>query len=187
MHIEPGLLLHSRYVKCSPDRIGLIREFKHGLFCFIMKVFIDNKEIMSASIGPPAMNYGQHQRWLPEQKRRYQLILEPREFLHKIESCFEDFRQEEIADTYEEDDHHHFPELFRWRDLGYPPLEDLLRDESTLLEQLLIYREYEISHALSEYSDHLSEHSYSVNSIDSVRFDKSHITVTGIAYRSAGE
>ena len=147
-----------------------------------MKALIEQTEVATNSIGPPAMNYGQHQRWPIDQQRQYQLVLSKNEFVNKIGPCFENSRQGEMNDDYDEEDRSDFPQLFAWRELGYPSFRELLHNDTALLEQLLKYWEYDISHALSEFSGKSRQVFYSVNSIDEVVFDGDCVTVKGIAY-----
>ena len=149
-----------------------------------MKATIEFKEIDSASIGPPDMNFGQHQRWPAQQKRHYSLFLDNAEFQDKVGDCFEQLRQGEIADTYDENDRDEFPALFEWRELDFPPLDLLLTGHQQLLEKLLIYQGFEISHALTEFLDRGWECVFSVHSIDRVLFSADHVEVRGIAYEA---
>lgn len=147
-----------------------------------MRAFIETEQINPGCIGPPAVNYGQHNRWPISQRRRYSFHLKNDEFFNKVSECFENFRQGELADIFDEDDKNHFPELMKWRELNYPNLQVLFQKNKRLLEQLIIYLEYDISQVLSDFEDRSWKRLFSVNSISGVEFAEEQIVVSGIAY-----
>ena len=128
------------------------------------------------------MNYGQHQRFSVDDRREYRYEFSADEFRAKIEDCFEKFRQGEIDDTYDEEDVVEFPQLFDWRSKGYPNLDSLLSNDRELLIELIKYWEYDISHAITEFTGN-EPSEWIVMSIDEIRLSSNSVDVVGTAYQ----
>lgn len=152
-----------------------------------MKAFAHSIEIDPRVISPPAMNYGQHQRFSAADKCVYRFEMSISEFRAKAGRCFAEFRQGEIADTYDETDAAEFPQLFDWRSKGFPDLDALLNKDHELLVELIKYLEFDVSHAMTEFAG-TEPSEWIVMSIDEVVLSNDTVVVTGIAYeRSAIE
>lgn len=126
------------------------------------------------------MNYGQHRRWGPEQKRTYRVVLSVPAFVRRVSGVFEAFRQGEMAD--DDDDLETFPELLLWRALGYPALNALVERHRGLLVRLVLFYEFEVSDALFDFKPQGGRRVFSVNAIESVVFDGAEVEISGIAY-----
>ena len=146
-----------------------------------MKAFVQDVEIDPLVIGPPTMNYGQHQRCSQDASRQYRYEMSVEEFLSKIGDCFEKFRLGEIEDVYDEANSLEFPELFNWRSKGYPSLESLVASDPYLLVELIKYWEYDISHAMTEFASNKPT-GWIVMSIDDVVLSPNSVNIFGTTY-----
>ena len=147
----------------------------------LMKAFAHSIEIDPRVISPPTMNYGQHQRFSTADRREYRYEMSVGEFRAKIDDCFAKFRQGEIADTYDEGDATEFPQLFDWRSRRFPDLDSLLNNDRELLIELIKYWEYDISHAVTEFTGP-EPSEWIVMSIDDVIMSLDSVVVIGAAY-----
>lgn len=146
-----------------------------------MDVLINGAVVDPRRVGPPTMSYGQHQRWDPADARRYTYVLTRAELRDRVGEVFERFRSE-TRDDEPDGDPDTFPELEQWRALGFPDLRALADEHRELLGRLLVFDEYDVSHALSGWEAQQWTRSWSVNSIDRVSVDGELVRIEGVAY-----
>ncbi len=143
-----------------------------------MRCVIEGEEIDRASIGPPFMNYGQHNRWADTPKVQFTFEFTITDFVNELGGWFEEFRQE-LSD---QDEDWSSAELDRFIEIGCPSLADLMELDVPLLGELIKWNEYEVHHALHRPSESVPSR-YSANSIDEVWRNGDCICINGIAYR----
>jgi hypothetical protein len=100
-----------------------------------MRCFVNGLEVARTVLARRAMNFTQR---FPEPATPvvYQLSLGTDEFLAQVGGLYQQFARDEQADAPYQT-RGEFPELDRWQDLAYPPLEDLLVREPELVEGLV--------------------------------------------------
>lgn len=145
-----------------------------------MKVLIDQSEVDPVTVGPPALNYGQHWRWEGLPRRRYEYILSPDEFLALAEGWWGEACSQLRADlpfsTRGED-----PALDRLEELDYPRLEIMLRDFAGVLGEVLQWDELGLLQLVGRRRAEGSR-LYVVNSLEDISISREAIRFAGVAY-----
>tara|TARA_R110002073_G_scaffold128999_1_gene275010 strand:+ start:64961 stop:65404 length:444 start_codon:yes stop_codon:yes gene_type:complete len=142
-----------------------------------MKTTLGNKTIDSTMFSVPEFNFGQMQRWKGHTRLRYSIEIDISFFIERFQSEFAAFRENEII----EDDPEDLEELIAYEKAGRPTLLELLENKSQLLKELIMYHEYEILHLLIN-NPIVGKLFYSINSIDTVGFNKSKIQLEGVCF-----
>ena len=166
-----------------------------------MKCFIDGREIKTNRIGPPAMNFGQSEMFKGCKASFYRYVFDLDEFIKLLNPWLKDFIQEESSLVGIENNEE-FPQLKRFRELGFPGLSSLARDHQKLLYELIKFDEQEVLGLLGK-SPPIAEVplikaifnrirkffyrreqniQYSANSIDLLVIESSTVVMEGVVY-----
>ena len=143
------------------------------------RVLVDGKQVSPDQVGPPAMNYGQLNRWGGFKRLEYEYELPVPEFVNRLDGWFESHREEVRADDERDPPEPGGPDA-AFAAAGYPDLVELLGGYVELFEPYLVQFGLEINNAFG--SRNSAGLRYAVNSVDWIRLEDGCVRFGGVAF-----
>lgn len=148
-----------------------------------MKCLVEGHEVPASFLARQPMNFNQP--WpQPARALRYQIIVHGHDFLDMMQVEFERAKEEEIADApfYQPGE---VPELDRWKELGFPPAEELFAQHPKVLEGVVHWMGMEtLDRILPDSNDCFQ---YVLNSLDRVTVVNGTVYLEGRAYEKVSD
>lgn len=145
-----------------------------------MKAIVDSELVNPGLLQIANMNYGQFQRWTEFVPLEYKIEVDLESFLNQIREYFANFREMEI----EEDDTEGFPELERYKEVGWLELDELAKKYPEVLADVIKYEDYDILHHIVMRPVPVSDYYYSLNSVEKVQVRNDVISICGVCFKS---
>jgi succinate dehydrogenase flavin-adding protein (antitoxin of CptAB toxin-antitoxin module) len=145
-----------------------------------MNIKVNNSVVSNEIVLVAEFNFGQFQRLTNHEKIVYEAMMDKSVFIQKIADFFTDFRQSEIED----DDVMDHEELIVYKNIGRPSLEELFKNHSNVLKQLIHFNDYDILHLLFRYK--LPENCtsyYLIQSLETIIFNEDQVVLQGVCIR----
>lgn len=146
-----------------------------------MRWRVEGRQVAAGTIGPPPMNYGQHQRWLRYPRVHYRLDVAKAEFLRHLDGFFEELSSveaQELADGLEAD----FPALERYREVGFPGLAQLLEGHAELFVALVEIFDLDVLEGLTAPPDASAGLYHALASLERCVLEGDQVVLEGVAY-----
>ena len=144
-----------------------------------MKCLIDGRTVPDELLGPPAMNYGQLHRWRAFESVRYDYVMAAPDFIDRVSPWFAQYCEELKADCQIEQPDEDTPD-HALAGLGYPRIDQLLRNHQTLASQLFLSLPLELNNIFAPKIPYLVR--YATNSVDRFSCEAGEIRFGGVAF-----
>jgi len=144
-----------------------------------IRCLINGDVISHELIGPPAMNYGQLDRWQAFERVQYDYVMAVPDFIDHVSPWFAQYCEELKADCRIAPPDEDTPE-HALAGLGYPRLDQLIRTHSVLAGQLFLSLPLELNNLFAPKIPILIR--YAANSVDRFSCEGGEIRFGGVAF-----
>jgi hypothetical protein len=145
-------------------------------------VRIDGTEVDPDAVGPPALNYGQLERWEGCPRRTYEYVVPHDEFA-RLAASWWDGSCDELRDDLPFRTLGDFPELDALEQLDYPPLTTMLREHREALAAFLRWDDLGLL-GLVGGSQRRGPVLYVASSLESLNVSETEIRFSGLAFET---